>query len=264
MTEPEHAALDHIRRVVDSVIGEAAPGQEAAAAPTVREGVYCLPVPYLSQAEAGNDSGAAAGTMLAQAYGHNSLTAGEFLKMVGDREQAPISMTQVANALRGNGIPVEMRTNLKLSDLVLILFSGRPAIVLVKQNVLQQEGLTSESFEGPHHLVCLGLDLRSVVVHDPLHQNGSGQAQPIPWLTFYRAWTRAPGFERAALVPHMQLIRRVRIGTATLDVYQQPADESSPVGAVQGGEVFEVSEQRDGWGKIGPDRWIDLSQVADL
>jgi len=268
MTEPERAALDHIRRVVDSVIGETSSPEVPAATPSVGGGpIYCLPVPYLSQMgidEAVYDSGAAAGAMLVRAYTGNLLTPREFLDQVGPYNETSLSLTQIANVLRTNGVQVEMRSNLKLSDLDLILFSGRPAMVLVKQIILQQGGLTPESFDGPHHLVCVGLDLRCVYAHDPLRRDASGQAQPIPWLTFYRAWTQAQGAERAALVPRLQLVRRVKVAVATLNVRQQPDDETTLAGTVSAGDVFEVSDQRDGWGKIGVNRWISLSYVTDI
>lgn len=273
MTEPERAALDHIRRVVDSVIGESSPEETvspqeiASMAVPGRVSFNCLPVPYLSQMMGEgtvNDSGAVVGAMLVQAYTGKSLTPAEFLNQNGQFNETALTLAQVSNVLRMNGVPVETRSGLKLSDLVLILFSGRPAIVLVRQIVLQQGGLTTESFDGPHHLVCVGMDLRYVYTHDPLRRDASGQAQPIPWLTFHRAWTQASGAERAALVPRMQLIRRIKITAATLNVRQEPNDETSLAGTVTAGDVYEVSAQRDGWGKIGENRWINLSYVNEI
>jgi hypothetical protein len=267
MTEPERAALDHIRRVVDAVIGDSPQREESTSTvPPMRE-VNCLPVPYLSQLvgeAAVNDSGAVVGAMLVRAYTGNSSTPADFLNQVGEYDEALLSLSQVSDGLRASGIPVETRSNLKMADLALVLFSGRPAIVPVKQAVLRLGGLTPESFEGSHHLVCVGLDQRYLYAHDPLRRDASGEAQPIPWLTFYRAWTQAPGSERSALVPRMQLLRRVRVTGATLNILRQPHEEISVIGIAESGDVFEVSAQKDGWGKVGTDRWIDLNYVADI
>ncbi len=115
-----------------------------------------------------------------------------------------------------------MRSSLKLADLSLILFSGRPVIALVKQTVLQQAGLTPEKFDGPHYLVVVGMDVEQAFIHDPLRRDASGQAQGIPWLTFYQAWSRPQGYERAVLVPRLQLVRRVRVTANLLNVHSQP------------------------------------------
>jgi hypothetical protein len=261
MTEPERAALDHIRRVVDSVIGESTP---TVSAPPISirpepEGINILPVPYISQLGTGvdqfiNDSGAAVGAMLVRAYTEKTFTPKDFFNQTGQHADVPLSFTQISNALRMNGVPVELRTGLKLADLSLILFSGRPAILLVRQTVLQLAGLTPETFDGPHFLVAVGVDVNQVYAHDPLRQDASGQAQGIPWLTLYQAWTQAPGYERAALVPRMQLIRRVKVTAATLNVRQQPNDETTLAGTVNSGDVFDVTAQQDGWGKIGEKR----------
>ncbi len=266
MTEPERAALEHIRRVVDSVIGELPSPEIPSSGPAE---IRFLPVPYISQFEAGEekriaDSGATAGAMMVRAYTKKQLTPTDFFNQVKQPSDGRLSLTQISNVMRLNGIPAAMRTVLKLSDLSLILVSGRPVILPVKQTVLQQAGLTSKSFEGPHYLVGVGLDVTQVYIHDPLRRDASGAAQGIPWLTFYQAWTQAPGSERAALVPRIQLLRRVKVTAATLNVRGQPDDETSLAGTVNAGDVFEVSTQLDGWGKIGADRWISLSYVTDI
>jgi len=263
MTEPERAALDHIRRVVDSVIGEVTPPV------SLPGGINILLVPYVSQLGPGgdqavDDSGAAAGAMLVRAYTDTALTPNDFINRTGQHTDSPLSFMQISNVLRMNGIPVELRTGLKLADLSLILFSGRPVILLVNQIVLEQAGLTPATFDGPHFLVAVGVDVKQVYVHDPLRQDASGQAQGIPWLTFYQAWTQAPGYERAALVPRMQLVRRVKVTAATLNVHQQPNGVATLAGTVNSGDVFEITVQKDGWGKIGENRWISLSYVADI
>ena len=273
MTEPEHAALEHILRVVESVIGEAAPAPSippqtggtgaATLAPVV------LPVPYVSQLGPGadqfaSDSGAAAGVMLVRAYTDKTLTPNDFFNQSGQHADSPLSFTQIANGMNANGVPAELRVPLKLADLALILASGRPAILLVKQAVLQQAGLTAETYSGPHYLVAVGLDVKQVYIHDPLRQDASGKGQAVSWLTLYQAWTQANGYERAALVPRLQLIRRVKVTSASLNIRQGPNVSATQIGTARQGDTFEVTVQKDGWGKIGNNRWISLTYVADI
>ena len=137
---------------------------------------------------------------------------------------------------------------------------GKPKLVSIET----LGGLTPEAFDGPHHLVCVGMDMQHVYVHDPHRSDATGENLAIPWLTFYRAWTQAPGMERAALIPRQQLVRRVRVAVETAEVLSEPGDGNAAVGSVAAGDVFEVAAQRDGWGKIGTDRWISLASVMDL
>ncbi len=265
MTEPERAALDHIRRVVDSVIGA---GVVPDTLP-VETQPPILPVPYVSQLgedsdEYVNDSGAAAGAMLARAYGEQELTAKDFYLKSGQTGDAPLSFPQVASTLKLLGVACETRDNLKLADLSLVLFSGRPVVTQIRQTVLQEAGLTPESFDGPHFIVVVGMDIRQVYIHDPLRMDASGQAQAIPWLTFYNAWAQADRQEKSILVPRQQLIRRVQVTVTSLNIYGQPNASTDPVGTAISGELFEITTQNNGWGKIGEDRWISLSYTADI
>ncbi len=266
MTEPERAALEHIRQVVDSVIGIPAPPEPLSSG----RQPFVLPVPYFSQAgdEVGlstNDSGSAAGVMLVRAYGNESITPADFYSQTGQSTGNPLSFTQIMNALGVNAVAVELRGDLKLADLTLILFSGRPVIAPIKQVILQQAGLTKDLYDGAYYVVVVGMDVKQVYIYDPLRQDTNGQAQGVPWLTFYQAWTQAEGYERAVLVPRQQLIRRVRVTVNVLDVYKLPGGvEAISAGTFSLGEVFEVTKQKSGWGKIGEDRWINLSQTADI
>jgi hypothetical protein len=265
MTEPERAALDHIRQVVDSVIGVPTPppGQIPGAQPSI------LPVPYFSLLvgdanQSANDSGAASGVMLTRAYLDQAVSLSDFYSQAGQPADHCLSFTQILNALGVYGIPVELRSNLKLADLSLVLFSGRPVISPVKQVVLQQAGLTPLTFNGPFYVVVVGMDLKQVFIHDPLRKDTSGKAVGVPWLIFYHAWSRAQGYERAILVPRQQLVRRVRISASVLDVYEKPDGDSSLAGTVTLGELFEVTKQKNGWGRIGENRWVNLTYTADI
>ena len=210
------------------------------------------------------DSGAAAGAMLIQAYTDQSITPVEFYEQTGQIGDAPLSFEQISSTLSAKGIPVELRSGLKLADLSLILFSGRPVIALVKQTVLNTAGLTPEKFDGPHYLVVAGMDVDQAFIHDPLRKDASGQAQGIPWLIFYQAWTQAQGYERAILVPRLQLVRRVRVTADLLNVYKQPEANAQLAGTVSLGDLFEITTQNNGWGKIGEDRWINLKKTTDI
>jgi hypothetical protein len=288
MTEPERAALDHIRQVVDSVIGvrnlpDTLPPEPATSIPDTlppeitaptpdplppAHTASILPVPYISQLDAGTDqfidTGAAAGAMLLQAYTDLAITPAEFYKQTGQSGDVPLSFAQISNGLSAKGLPVELRSGLKLADLSLILFSGRPVIALVNHPILQAAGLTPEKFDGPHYLVVLGMDVEQAFVHDPLRKDASGQAQGIPWLIFYQAWDQAQDYERAILVPRLQLVRRVRVTASPLNVHAQPDANALLAGTVGQGEIFEITTQNNGWGKIGEDRWISLSYTADI
>jgi|NGEPerStandDraft_6_1074524.scaffolds.fasta_scaffold58281_2 hypothetical protein len=301
MTEPERAALDHIRQVVDSVLGvpnnpDTLPADSIASVPDTlpqdpnaaipdtlpSEGDLptpdplpeqisssILPVPYLPQLEPAtdqfvSDSGAATGAMFVQAYTDQTITPAEFFKQTGQIGDAPLSFEQISNTLGAKGVPVELRSGLKLADLSLILFSGRPVIALVKQMVLQAAGLTPEKIDGPHYLVVVGMDVEQAFVHDPLRRDASGQSLAVPWLIFYRAWSQAEGYKRAVLVPRLQLVRRVSVSTDPLNVYSQPDASAMLAGTVNQGDLFEIKTQANGWGKIGEDRWIDLSCTTDI
>lgn len=270
MTEPERAALDHIRQVVDSILGVPVPPQPKPAEPVISGPILSiLPVPYISQlgGESGpstNDSGAAAGVMLVRAYiGHN-LTPGDFYNQAGQGADGPLSFTQILNAMSVYGVPVELRSNLKFTDLSLILFSGRPVIVPLRQAILEMAGLSPEKFDGPYYVVVVGMDVKQVFIHDPLRTGTSGQAQGIPWITFYQAWTQAHGYERAVLVPRQQLVRRVRVTATSLNVHQQPGESPHAIATVELGDLLEITMQKSGWGKIADDRWINLSYTADI
>ena len=266
MTEPERIALDHIRQVVDSVIGVPAPP----APPSSGMSPSILPVPYFSDLDEEtkltfSDSGAAAGVMLVRAYAEGNSDPRDFYSHADQDTESPLSFTQIMNGLSAQGVQVELRSNLKLADLSLILFSGRPVIAPIEQSVLTESGLMKEAFIGPYYVVVVGMDVKHVFIHDPLRKDSSGQAQGISWLTFYQAWSQAEGYVRAVLVPRQQLIRRVRVTDSEMEIYEQPGGgDASPAGTASPGDLFEVTQQKNGWGKISEDRWINLSHTTDI
>jgi hypothetical protein len=269
MTEPERAALEHIRQVVNSVIGGSAsvPVHSAEEHATIK--MPLLPVPYVSQLGEGadafnNDTGAAAGAMLLQAYTAKGFTPNEFFKQSGQQADLPLSLQQIVAVLTANGVAVEQRSGLKLGDLALVLVTGRPLILLVRYAILQQAGLAPETYNGAHYLVAVGLDVKNVYVHDPFSYGTSGQGQAIPWLVFYQAWSRAPGVERAGLIPRQPLVRRVVVTSVSLTIRREPNLQAAVAGRARTGDVYEVTAQKDGWGKIGEDLWIEMKYMADI
>ncbi len=269
MTETERAALEHIRQVVDSAIGKPAPATKPAGGEIEAGKMALLPVPYVSQFGEGadqfnNDTGAAAGSMLILAYSGKAVTPNDFFTQSGQRTDVPLSLQQIASVLSANGVAVEQRTGLKLGELALVLSTGRPAVLLLKYAVLQEAGLAPETYNGAHYVVAVGLDVHNVYVHDPFRYDASGQGQAIPWLVLYQAWTQAPELERAALIPRQPLLRRVCVTAATLKIVKEPAAGAAAVGTARAGDVYEVSELKDGWGKVGEGLWINLKYVSDI
>ena len=150
------------------------------------------------------------------------------------------------------------------SDLILTVTSARPTILLIKQSVLKDAGLTGETASGAHYVVGVGVDVNQVYIHDPLRKDDSGKAQGIPWMTFYQAWTQGEGGERLAVVPRNQLFRRMVVSAPLVNVRQQAGASGPIVGTVKKGEVFEISVFQSGWGKIGEGRWVTLSYLKDM
>ncbi len=268
MSDPERAALEHIRQVVDSVIGKPAPvpilpvDDEAGRIPL-------LPVPYVSQIGEGadqfsNDSGAAAGAMLVLAYTERVVTPNEFFKQSGQKSDQPLSLKQIASVLSAEGVAVDQRSGLKLGELALVLSTGRPALLLVQYAVLQHAGLAPETYSGDHYLVAVGMDIKNVYVHDPFRYDASGQGQAVPWLVLYQAWTQAPGGERSALIPHQPLVRRVCVASSSLKIHKEPEAAAPVAGTARSGDVYEVTAVKDGWGRVGDGLWINLKSVADI
>jgi hypothetical protein len=137
-------------------------------------------------------------------------------------------------------------------------------LLLVKYAVLQLAGLAPETYSGAHYLVAVNLDVKNVYIHDPFRYDDSGQAQPIPWLVLYQAWSQAPDYERAALIPRQPLIRRVRVTSDTLNIRREPGGSAELAGTGRLGDLYEVTAVKDGWGKVGDGLWISMKYVADI
>ena len=79
----------------------------------------------------------------------------------------------------------------------------------------------------------------------------------IPWLIFYQAWTQAQGYERAVLVPRLQLVRRVSRYRRPLNVHSQPDASAMLAGTVSQGDLFEITDTEE-W--LGENRRRPLDQ----
>jgi len=267
MAESERAALEHIRKVVDSILGEL-PEETAGQNLNTRDvSPRLLNVPYLAQGCAGSrqpsDSGATAGAMLVRAYTQNTPTPEEFYSRTGQESGAALTIQHVVDGLGQFGVEAEPRAGLGLGDLALVLTSGRPMILLIKQDVLREAGLTGETSCLPHFLVVVGVDVERFYIHDPLRQDASGQNQGVPFLVLYRAWSQA-ALDRLAIIPRRALIRRVRVVAKALNVREAPDGKAKIVDIVHEGNCFEITRQREEWGMIGEDRWVNMKYVRDV
>lgn len=237
--------------------------------------VTLLPVPYVSQLgrdadDHANDCGAACAAMLLAAYQKASLTPDEFYRRFNITGDPYLSVNQIRNALNSFGLMNELRAGLSIPDLFNLVATGKPAVVLIRYKVLYEAGLTEKSFQGPHFAVVVGLDPKFVYIHDPLYTDPlAGEAHPYPLEIFWQAWKAAasdptfPNPERSAILPlagiGFHVDRMVQVNTSSLNVRSAPALTANVVGSVKKGDILPISREVNGWGEIGPDRWIKLS-----
>lgn len=241
--------------------------------------VTLLSVPYVSQLGAdadahANDCGAACAVMLLAAYQKSSITPDRFYTQFNISGDPYLTVTQIRNALNRMGLMNEFRAGLTVSDLFNLVATGKPAIVLIRYKILYEAGLTEKSFQGPHFAVVVGLDPKFVYLHDPLYTNPViGEAHPYPLEIFWQAWKAVasdptfPNPERSAIIPlagiGFQVDRIVKVNTSSLNVRSAPGLTAGIVGAVKKGDVLPISREINGWGEIGPDRWIKLSYTVE-
>jgi hypothetical protein len=270
MSESERATLEHIRRVAEAALA-AVPVPESGAP---GRGLALLPVPYVSQTGPGadrraNDSAGACGAMLVGAFTGQTVTPDDFYTRAAVSADVALTLPQTAAALAQYGVAVEQRSGLRLIDLYAALTLSKPVVLAVKHAVLRDAGLTAEAATGVHTLVAIGLDAEHIYVHDPLRRDQSGQAQPVPMLVLYRAWTQigrdlsSTALERAALVPRLPLKRRVA-ATTVINVRSGAGTTFSQVGQLQSGDVVEVTRIQGEWGRMAEGRWISLTYTRDI
>lgn len=241
-----------------------------------------LPVPYVSQLGPGadarkNDCGAASSIMLLKAYIPNfQMTPDEFYTRFAIPGADPyLSVTQLRNAMGSLGLLTDFRATLTMHDLFGFLAASKPVIVLLRYKVFEDAGLTEKKFEGPHFAVAVGLDIRSIYIHDPLYSNpADGEAHPYPLELFWRAWkevatdpkVRNP--ERSAIIPVQGLgfqgLRRVKVNIGILNVREGPGLNHRIVGTLKRNEIIEIQREVSGWGEVGFNRWVMLSYTLPV
>jgi hypothetical protein len=273
MTDPDRAALEHIRRVTEAALAAVTvPSSSGTGGSGL--GAALLPVPYVSQLGPGadrytHDSAAAVGAMLVRAYTSQPATPDEFFGRSGQTTDRPLTFQQIGNILNQFSLPNDIRHGLKLVDLFAALTMSRPVFMAVHQITLRDNGLTGESYDGIHYVLAVGVDVENIYIHDPFRKDNSGQGQPVPTLLLYQAWTQigkeqnAPTLERAAIIPRTPLRRRLA-ATTVVNVRNGPGTTYAAVGQINAGEVFEITQIQGDWGKIGDQRWVTISYSRDI
>ncbi|MCF6278628.1 MAG: hypothetical protein L3J16_07770 [Anaerolineales bacterium] len=282
MTEPERAALEHIRRVAESVINtgefsptptETPPAESPPEPPLTASGeIALLKVPYISQFGPGADqyqydSAAAAGAMLVQAYTSQTVTPNAFFTKAGQSLDKPLSMNLISTTLARYGIPNRQRSRMRILDISAALASGRPVLLPLRHSLLREAGLTNETTSAPHYMLAVGLDMEHIYLHDPLWQDGGGAGLAVPILLLYQAWNEVgrvvSAYERTGLIPNHPLRRFVSANTV-INIRSGPGTTYTVVGQTKSGELYEASQIIGDWGQIGADRWIALRYTRDI
>ena len=288
MTEPERAALEHIRRVAEAVIESGdfvppttpppvtpsvtpPPAQPPVSPPVGESQVAILNVPYLTQFGADadkhiHDSAAAAGAMLVRAYTGENITPNEFFDTTRQSDKA-LTISQVSIALSKYGVSSRQRARMRILDISAALASGRPLLLPLSNAVLREAGLTNESTDAPQYVIAVGLDMENIYVHDPLRHGEGGEGLRIPILTLYQAWEEVgrvvSSYERTGLIPANPL-RRFVSATTVVNIRSGPGTNHGVVGRTETGEIFEASKIVGDWGQIGEGRWLSLRYTRDI
>ena len=242
--------------------------------------VSLLSVPYISQLGPGadsrhNDCGAAAVAMVLAAYTGSIITPDEFYEKFNISGDPYLTVKLVRDALASEGIATDLASDLEFKDLFDHLTTGKPIIIPTMYDVLQEAGLTENTFTGPHFSVAVGMDLKNIYVHDPLFNDPEeGNARPYPLDIFLKAWTettRISGHaipQRSAIIPTSPIgvtfAKRVRVTISRLNVRKGPGTNHSVVGTVKLNEEFNLLSEVDGWGEIGSGRWIFLKYTKTI
>lgn len=235
-----------------------------------------LPVPYVSQLEAGatthnNDCGAACGTMLLHAYGlAPQITVDQFYDLTGTVGDAYLSVGQIQNVLQNHGLRTEWRTGLALNDILTYMAADKPMMVLFKYGVLVNAKLTEKKgFKGPHFALVVGLDAKNLYIHDPYYTATGGEARAYPIPVFMEAW-EAVGEKgenpiRGGMAPLISLgepatpepvLFNIRVtNTEWLNVRTGPGKNFPDIGDLKFNEVVPAYEEKFGWARIGIGRW---------
>jgi hypothetical protein len=274
----DREALQRIQSMIKDVLdGKGLPPKNPTPAPGKGPGL--LSVPYRSQLGSGadkysNDCGAAAGSMLVEAFTGTNISVTKFYERTGLRSDQYLSATQIIKVLDQLGVPCRWIKNLDLHELFDHLYDNRPVIALINYQVVRQAVKTERSFSGPHFAPVVGMDTKYVYIHDPLWTGTGGQGLAVPIRTFRAAWEATPGnsgISYAAIVPSIALGDktsdpfRVRVTAYILNVRKGPGTNHPLNGnGLLYREVVTVVETQGDWGRIGPQHWIHLGYTEKL
>lgn len=141
-----------------------------------------------------NDCGPTCLAMLLNALGISATTDAVF-RRTGARPEGYVSMAQLMRVGESYGAPLEFRKSCGLDQLRAWLDLARPLIALVHYaafSELQPGVSTQNPFKGPHFVLVVGYDERSVVVHDPLwtgDRRGEGAFRRWTNTVWQQAWS---------------------------------------------------------------------------
>jgi len=54
------------------------------------------------------------------------------------------------------------------------------------------------------------------------------------------------------------------VTSSSLTIRSEPNPQAALAGRARAGDVYEVTAQKDGWGRIGDGLWIEMKYLADI
>jgi hypothetical protein len=154
-------------------------------------------IPYISQVTAGallhyNDCGAGSVLMVTQAYKQRmNTTVDQLYDIIMPAGDTALTVGALQKVLTEVSITNKWVVDIHVHDLLDALIDNCPVIVLVKYAPLVDAKLTEKTgFRGGHFMVVVGVDIKSVCVHDPYWSNGYGKELEIPVKIFKQMWSQ--------------------------------------------------------------------------
>lgn len=251
--------------------------------PTAKPGNALLPVPYVSQFGGGatncpDDSGAASGAMLVEAYTGSTITAAQFYQRAGQADGRQLGIDHIQKVLTEEGIGTTFNKGMTLPQLFQALADHKPPLVIFNYGILRKYIQTeNQSFSGSHFGVIVGIDTFHVYLNDPFWAKKEGSALAIPhqaWLDMWHVTQPSGNQPYAALVPTVGIkipadtpLYKVKVLANDLHIRNAP-HVSLSTGTqkyLHTGNIATIwaEDQNDGnlWGAIESDkqRWIALT-----
>jgi len=198
-----------------------------------------------------------------QVYDHMPATNGDPLIGHGALEET----------LRFYGVQTTWRIGMERGTLYNSLSERRPGILLIEYAAMVDAGLTERSdYKGWHYVMAVGMDLESVLVHDPYGVN-SGAYVPVPLAVFEAGWLKPTGAMIQPLYPMggagrmpTGALYRARVMASSINVRAGPPNKAGVlavwVGYRRQGDIVNVYEETPGdeyqkkWLRIGPGEWL--------